>query len=63
MKRWIGTAAICVNEKNEILMVLQGKKEEPKRWSVPSGGQEEGETLEECYIREVVVFIFRKFDN
>ncbi|WP_243523619.1 NUDIX hydrolase [Bacillus pseudomycoides] len=53
MKRWIGTAAICVNEKNEILMVLQGKKEEPKRWSVPSGGQEEGETLEECCIREV----------
>lgn len=65
MKRWIGTAAICVNEKNEILMVLQGKKEEPKRWSVPCGGQEEGETLEECCIREVVIgiFIFRKFDN
>ncbi|MBO1580977.1 NUDIX hydrolase [Bacillus sp. XF8] len=53
MKRWIGAAAICVNEKNEILMVLQGKKDEPKRWSVPSGGQEEEETLEECCIREV----------
>ncbi|MDZ5606834.1 NUDIX hydrolase [Bacillus pseudomycoides] len=53
MKRWIGAAAICVNERNEILMVLQGKKDEPKRWSVPSGGQEEGETLEECCIREV----------
>ncbi|PEE38600.1 DNA mismatch repair protein MutT [Bacillus pseudomycoides] len=48
MKRWVGTAAICVNEKNEILMVLQGKKEEPKRWSVPSGEQEEGETSEYC---------------
>ncbi|MEY8350569.1 NUDIX hydrolase [Bacillus cereus] len=53
MKRWIGSAAICLNEKNEILMVLQGKKKEAKRWSVPSGGQEEGETLEECCVREV----------
>ena len=26
MKRWIGAAAVCLNEKNEILMVLQGKK-------------------------------------
>ena len=29
-------------------MVLQGKEEEEKRWSVPSGGLEKGETLEEC---------------
>lgn len=34
-------------------MVLQGKREEEKRWSVPSGGLEKGETLEECCIREV----------
>ncbi|PQZ57217.1 MULTISPECIES: NUDIX hydrolase [Bacillus] len=53
MKRWIGTAAICMNEKNEFLMVLQGKVDEEKRWSVPSGGQEEGEILEECCVREV----------
>ncbi|KFN03834.1 NUDIX hydrolase [Bacillus clarus] len=53
MKRWIGTAAICINKKNEILMVLQGKEDEEKRWSVPSGGKEEGETLEEYCVREV----------
>lgn len=53
MKRWIGTAAICINNRNEVLMVLQGKQEEEKLWSVPSGGLEEGETLEECCIREV----------
>ncbi|MGE7870337.1 NUDIX hydrolase [Bacillus paramycoides] len=53
MKRWIGTAAICMNEKNEFLMVLQGKVDEEKRWTVPSGGQEEGEPLEECCVREV----------
>lgn len=53
MKRWIGTAVICMNEKNEFLMVLQGKVNEEKRWSVPSGGQEEGEELEECCVREV----------
>lgn len=34
-------------------MVLQGKPEEEKRWSVPSGGKEQEETLEDCCIREV----------
>ena len=53
MERWIGCAAVCVNERNEVLMVLQGQKGEKKRWSVPSGGLEKGETLEECCIREV----------
>ncbi|MCH5475568.1 NUDIX hydrolase [Bacillus cereus] len=53
MERWIGSAAVCVNERKEVLMVLQGKEEEEKRWSVPSGGLEKGETLEECCIREV----------
>ena len=42
MERWIGSAAVCVNERNEVLMVLQGKEGE-KRWSVPSGGLEKGE--------------------
>ena len=53
MKRWIGAAAICMNENNEVLMVLQGKPEEEKLWSVPSGGLKNGETLEECCKREV----------
>ncbi|MGG0275841.1 NUDIX hydrolase [Bacillus rhizoplanae] len=53
MKRWIGAAAICINDNKEVLMVLQGKRKEEKRWSVPSGGLEKGETLEECCIREV----------
>lgn len=53
METRIGTAAICINDRNEILMVLQGKEGEEKRWSVPSGGLEKGETLEACCIREV----------
>ncbi|TMU87447.1 NUDIX hydrolase [Bacillus sp. BHET2] len=36
-----------------LLMVLQGKEEEEKRWSVPSGGLEIGETLSQCCKREV----------
>lgn len=52
MERWIGSAAVCVNERNEVLMVL-GQRGRRKRWSVPSGGLEKGETLEECCIREV----------
>lgn len=38
MKRWIGAAAICMNDRNEVLIVLQGKPDEEKLWSVPSGG-------------------------
>ncbi len=34
-------------------MVLQGAPDEEKRWSVPSGGQEQGESSEDCCIREV----------
>jgi ADP-ribose pyrophosphatase YjhB (NUDIX family) len=50
---WTGSAAICINQKNEILMVLQGKPEEVKKWSVPSGGKLPEETYEECCKREV----------
>ncbi|UOY92206.1 NUDIX hydrolase [Ectobacillus sp. JY-23] len=48
----IGTA-VCVNEEGKLLMVLQGKPEEEKRWSVPGGKCEIGETLPVCCAREV----------
>ncbi|WP_168412938.1 NUDIX hydrolase [Bacillus salacetis] len=50
MKSWQGAAAICVNEKREVLVVRSADTE---IWSVPSGGMEEGEAPEECCIREV----------
>lgn len=53
MKKWSGSSGICMNENGELLMVLQGKPEENKTWSVPSGGQEHDETFEECCIREM----------
>ncbi|TMW72853.1 NUDIX hydrolase [Alteribacter natronophilus] len=53
MKKWSGAAGICINEKGELLMVLQGKPEEEKRWTIPSGGIEKGETFEECCVREL----------
>lgn len=53
IEKWIGATGICVNSDRQLLMVLQGKPEEEKRWSVPSGGKEKGETLEQCCIREV----------
>jgi 8-oxo-dGTP diphosphatase len=49
---WEGASCICLME-GKLLMVLQGKPEEEKRWSVPSGGLEKGETIEECCVREV----------
>lgn len=50
---WKGSAVICINEKDEILMVAQEKPNEPELWSVPSGRVEENETFEECCAREV----------
>ncbi len=34
-------------------MVLQGKEDEKKTWSVPTGGKEDGETFASCCLREV----------
>ncbi|PAE31575.1 NUDIX hydrolase [Bacillus sp. 7884-1] len=53
MQKWFGSSGICINENNELLMVLQGKPEEKKTWSFPSGGKENNETFEECCIREI----------
>jgi ADP-ribose pyrophosphatase YjhB (NUDIX family) len=52
MQKWFGSSGVCINKNGELLMVLQGKPEEDKKWSVPSGGQEKNETFEECCIRE-----------
>ncbi|MCG7345491.1 NUDIX hydrolase [Sporosarcina sp. ACRSL] len=49
MKSWSGSAGVCINEKNEILMV---KGFESEGWAVPSGGIEEGESPKECCVRE-----------
>ena len=53
MEKWYGSAAVCMNEDGELLMVLQGRPEERKTWSIPSGGKEPYETFEECCLREV----------
>ncbi|HFK1550004.1 MULTISPECIES: NUDIX hydrolase [Bacillus] len=53
MSIWKGSAAICINSRDEILMVAQEKPNKSELWSVPSGGVEEKETFEECCIREV----------
>ena len=53
MELWEGSAAVCINENGEILMVKQGKEHEEKRWAVPAGGKEINETFEECCLREV----------
>ncbi|MFJ7827330.1 NUDIX hydrolase [Psychrobacillus sp. NPDC096623] len=52
MFSWKGAAGICINEQQDVLMVLQAAPGEDKKWTVPSGTLEEGETLEECCIRE-----------
>ena len=53
MQKWYGSSAVCINENGELLMVLQGKPDEKKKRSIPSGGKEKGETFEACCMREV----------
>ena len=53
MNKWCGSSAVCINEKGQVLMVLQGTSEEIKKWSIPSGGKEANESFIECCIREV----------
>lgn len=53
MSDWKGAAGVCVNEKNEVLLVLQNISEEDgDKWAVPAGGVEPGESLEESCKRE-----------
>lgn len=52
MELWAGSAGVCVNQKKEVLMVLQGKVQEEKLWAIPAGGIEPDETPEQCCIRE-----------
>lgn len=52
-KKWFGAAGICLNDKNEILMVKQGTPEEKKAWSIPSGEKEADESFEACCVREI----------
>ncbi|MGI2328488.1 NUDIX hydrolase [Planococcus sp. YIM B11945] len=49
MKKWIGAAGICLNGNNELLMVLEGEG----KWTVPTGGVNADETIEDCVIREI----------
>ncbi|MGM0898938.1 MAG: NUDIX hydrolase [Bacillota bacterium] len=52
MANWKGAAGVCVNERNEVLLVLMKAPEEDSKWSVPASGLEAGETLEQCCERE-----------
>ena len=48
------TCAIIRNEENEVLVVQRGKKtDHPFKWEFPGGKVKEGETEEECIIREI----------
>ena len=53
MFHWKGAAGVCINERNQVLMVLQDGEDEIAKWSIPSGGIESNESFEECCIREM----------
>ena len=50
LETWLGASAICLNNRNEVLMV---KNADVDGWSVPSGEIERGETAAQCCVREV----------
>lgn len=52
MSNWKGSAGICLNDQDEVLLVLQGPPDDEKKWGLPAGPPEADETLEESCIRE-----------
>ncbi|MCX6301928.1 MAG: (deoxy)nucleoside triphosphate pyrophosphohydrolase [Bacteroidia bacterium] len=51
----IVTCAIIRNEDNEVLVVQRGEKtDHPFKWEFPGGKLQDGETEEECIIREIM---------
>lgn len=52
MFKWKGASGVCINEDNQVLMVLLAVHDEEPKWTVPSGGLEDNETFEQCCVRE-----------
>lgn len=53
MEKWTGAAGICVNDRNELLMVREEIAGGGSAWTVPAGGVEPPETVEQCAVREM----------
>lgn len=48
MKKIIAAGGLILNERKELLMIFRRKK-----WDLPKGKLDEGESIEECALREV----------
>ncbi|MDP4224544.1 MAG: (deoxy)nucleoside triphosphate pyrophosphohydrolase [Bacteroidota bacterium] len=64
------TCAIIRNDEDEILVVRRGQKtDHPFKWEFPGGKLKDGETEEECILREIMeelsmsIVICRRMDN
>jgi len=49
----VGVGGAIINEKNEILLFLRNVNPEKGYWSIPGGGVEFGEAIEDAVIREL----------
>jgi len=51
-----GTSIIFVNDKKQVLLLLRDNKPDipyPNMWDIPGGHVEDGETPEQCIVREM----------
>jgi ADP-ribose pyrophosphatase YjhB (NUDIX family) len=51
---YIGVGGLCINQKDEILMIQARRDKEPRLWKLPGGFMDPGETIKIAAEREVL---------
>jgi len=51
---YVGVGGVCINDKDEILLIQERRQPEPRLWKFPGGFMDPGETIKEAAEREVM---------